>query len=45
MLNINYFITKENLFPQVLGVSYYHFKKILPKFSSALQAKEYERIP
>jgi hypothetical protein len=45
MLNINYLITKKDLFPQVLGVSYYHFIKILPKFSSALRLKEYQRIP
>jgi len=45
MLNINYLITKKDLFPQILGVSYEHFIKILPKFSSALRLKEYQRIP
>lgn len=45
MFNINYLIKKQDLFPVVLGVSYYHFKKLLPKFSQALRTKEYSRIP
>jgi hypothetical protein len=45
MFNISYIIKKKDLFPVVLGVSSYHFKKLLPKFSSALRIKEYYRIP
>lgn len=45
MFNINYIIKKKDLFPVVLGVSYYHFEKLLPKFSQALRIKEYSRIP
>jgi hypothetical protein len=45
MFNISYIIKKKDLFPSVLGVSYYHFEKLLPKFSSALRLKEYARIP
>lgn len=45
MLNLNYLIKHKDLFPQVLGISYYHFKKLLPKFSQALRVKEYYRIP
>lgn len=45
MFNINYLIKKKDLFPAVLGMSYYHFEKLLPKFSIALRIKEYARIP
>ena len=45
MFNINYIIKKKDLFPTVLGMSYYHFEKLLPKFSQALRIKQYSRIP
>lgn len=45
MFNINYLIKKKDLFPAVLGMSCYHFEKLLPKFSQALRTKEYARIP
>lgn len=45
MLNIKYLITKKDLFPSVLGVTYYHFFKIVPKFFQALRLKEQSRIP
>jgi len=45
MLNIQYLNTKKGLFPSVIGLTYHQFQKLLPKFSSALRIKEYERIP
>lgn len=45
MFNISYIIKKKDLFPSVLGISYYHFEKLLPKFSQALRIKEHSRIP
>lgn len=45
MFNINYIIKKKDLFPTVIGISYYHFEKLLPKFSQALRIKQYSRIP
>ena len=45
MFNINYIIKKKDLFPTVLGMTYYHFEKLLPKFSQALRIKQYSRIP
>lgn len=45
MFNINYLIRNKDLFPSVLGISSYHFEKLLSKFSQALRMKEYTRIP
>lgn len=45
MFNISYLIKKKDLFPSVLGISSYHFEKLLPKFTQTLRTKEYARIP
>ncbi len=45
MFNISYIIRKKDLFPTVLGISHYHFERLLPKFSQALRIKQYSRIP
>lgn len=42
-MNYIYLLNHKELFPSVIGITYKQFELILPKFSSALRAKEHKK--